>query len=80
MEIDIEGGLRVKISQKDNICSVIESPKATGTIFVPHFVEHENQSYKIITIGRNAFQNCDIDCLTFAKDSEVETFEGFCFF
>lgn len=44
MEIEIEGGFRVKINQKDNACSVIESPKTTGTIFVPFFFEHENQS------------------------------------
>ncbi|KAK8834498.1 hypothetical protein M9Y10_032643 [Tritrichomonas musculus] len=79
MEIEIEGGLRVKINQKDNTCSVIESPKAKDTIFVPHFVEHENQSYKITSIGRNAFKNCYIDCLKFAEDSEVESFEENCF-
>ncbi|KAK8853734.1 hypothetical protein M9Y10_016277 [Tritrichomonas musculus] len=80
IEIEIEGRLRVKINQKDKTSSVIESPKATGTIFVPHFVEHENENYKIISIGQNAFKNCHIDTLTFAEDSEVETFKKNCFY
>ncbi|KAK8838865.1 hypothetical protein M9Y10_032907 [Tritrichomonas musculus] len=80
MEIEIKGNLKVKINQKDSTASVIESPKANGTVFIPRFAEHENVKYKIISIEKNAFKNCFIDRLTFAKDSEVETFEKNCFY
>lgn len=76
MEIEIEGGLRVKLNQNDNTSSIIESPKASGTVFIPKFVEYENQKYKIISIGDYAFNaNKSIDYLTFPEDSEVERFE-----
>ena len=79
MEIEIKGNLRVEINQKDKTASVVKSPKASGNVLIPHFAEHENKNYKIISIKGYAFSNCDIDCLTFAKDSEVETFERCCF-
>ncbi|KAK8841617.1 hypothetical protein M9Y10_027242 [Tritrichomonas musculus] len=79
MEIEIKGNLRVKINQNDKTASVVKSPKASGNVLIPHFAEHENKNYKIISIEGYAFINCNIDCLTFAKDSEVETFKSYCF-
>ena len=79
MEIEIEGGLNVKINQKNNTASIIKSPKAKGTVFIPRFVEFENHKYKIISIEQYAFSNIKIDSLTFPEDSEVESFEWYSF-
>ena len=78
--IEIKGNLRIKIDQKNDTASVYKSPEVSGHVFIPHFVEHENKKYKIISIGEHAFNGCKIDSLTFSKDTEVETFEKYCFF
>ena len=79
MEIEIKGNLRIKINPKNNTASITKSPKASGQVSIPHFAEYENKNFKIISIEANAFTNCNIDSLTFAKDSEVETFDENCF-
>ena len=45
MEIDLKGGIRIKINQKASTASVTKSPKATGHIFIPKFAEYENNLY-----------------------------------
>ena len=80
MEIEIDGGLRVKINDKTKTASIIRSPKATGIILVPRFAEHNNIKYIITSIGNCSFEFNDIECLTFPEDSEVQTFETHSFF
>ena len=75
MEIDIRGGLRVSINKKDKTASIIKSPEAKGIILVPRFATHDNINYKIISIGGNSFENCNIEFLTFPEDSEIESFK-----
>ena len=76
MEIEIKGDLRVKIDQKNKTASIIESPKAKGTVLIPRFAEYENVKYKIISIDTSSFRDTKIESVTFPEDSEVETFEG----
>lgn len=80
MEFEIKDGLKVKINEANNTASIIKSSKATGKVFIPHFFEKGNVKYKIIAISKNAFENCNIESLTFPEDSEVEIFESSCFF
>lgn len=79
MEIEIGGGLRVKINQKDCTSFIIESPEATGNVFIPQFAVYEGEKYNIISIKENAFTRCIINSLTFPEDSKVETLEANCF-
>lgn len=79
MEIIIEGGLIAKINQKDNTASIIKSPKATGTVFVPRFAEYEGSKYKIISLSEDSFQGNFIELLTFPEDSELESIETHAF-
>ena len=80
MEIEIKGGLKVKINQKNDTCSIIKSSKDTRNVFIPRFAEYEEKKYKIILFDSGAFSGCNIDSLSFAEDSEFEMFEGYCFY
>ena len=64
---EIKDGLMVKINELDKTASIVESPKASGNIFIPSFYEKENIKYKIISIGHHAFEKCNIDTLVFPK-------------
>ena len=79
MEFEVKNGLRAIINETNNTASIVKSPKATGDVFIPRFVEKGNIQYKIISIGEKAFQDCKINSLTFPEDSEIETFESSCF-
>ncbi|KAK8897753.1 hypothetical protein M9Y10_015718 [Tritrichomonas musculus] len=75
MEIDIEGGLRVSINEKDKTASIIESPKATGIVLIPKFAKYNNIQYLITSISEKSFNRNYIEFLTFPEDSEVESFK-----
>ena len=79
MAFEVKNGLMAIINETNNTASIVKSPKATGNVFIPRFVEKGNIQYKIISIGEKAFENCKINLLTFPEDSEVETFESSCF-
>ena len=79
MEIEIDGNIRLALNKKDHTSSVIESPKATGSIFIPRFVEYKKEKYNIISIKKKAFSDNNIIDITFPDDSEIITFEQRCF-
>lgn len=80
MELSVKSGLRVKLNLQNKTCSVIESPDATGNVFIPHYIEFENEKYKIISIGTKAFYRNRINYLSFNENSEVQSFEKDCFY
>ena len=50
MEIEIEGGLRVAINEKDKTASITRLPKATGIVLITRFAKYYIK-YLIISIG-----------------------------
>ena len=77
--MEVEGGLRVSINEKNKTAIVIHSPNATGIVLVPRFAVINNIKYKIISIKGYAFEGNKIDFLTFPEDSEIESFDSNCF-
>lgn len=77
MEIDISGGIKLKL-KNDNTASVIKSENAIGDVFIPRTVEHQNKVYTITSLSSNAFYQNNIQSITFPDDSEVDTFEKDC--
>lgn len=47
MEIEVGEGLRARINSKNNTSSIIESPKANGNVFIPHYIEYKDQLSKL---------------------------------
>ena len=79
MEIQIDSGLRLKLNVDDCTASVIKSPTVTGNVFIPQIILHENIHYKIISLGRYAFESINVQSITFPENSEIKTFEKYCF-
>ena len=81
MEIEVENGLMVKINEKNNTASVIESPKASGTVLIPRSVQYKGKEYLITSIGSYSF-GCEnkIDFLEFDYNSEIESLSKNVFF
>ena len=64
LKVDFE----LKLIRKTMLVRLLNLPKQQVPFLFLFFL---NMKIKV--------RNCNIDCLTFAKDSEVETFEGCCF-
>ena len=67
MDIDIENGLKLNLNAKDHTASVIGLDDKEKIIFVPRFVEYENEKYLITKIKPNAFKWKKINYLKFDK-------------
>lgn len=72
-------GLKIKLDKEKHTSIVVSSPDATGNVFIPKFIEYKGMKYPIISISDRAFNDNKIESLTFAKDSEVRTFETLSF-
>lgn len=79
MEVDIEGGIKVKVDTVLKTAEVIKIPDEADTLIIPRYAKYKNKKYKItsICLGKNS---CHIKFLTFPKDSEIETFGKSCFY
>lgn len=75
MEIEDQSGLNLKLNEKNHVASVIKSPKAVGSVFIPRLIQHNGNDYKIISIDNEAFSSNKIESITFPQDSEVESFK-----
>ena len=75
MEIEDTSGLKLRLNANEHVASVIKSPKSTGNIFIPRFIQHEGNDYKIISIDEEAFSQNKIESITFPQDSEVLSFK-----
>lgn len=76
MEIeDDESRLNILINTKDHTASVMKSPKATGDVFIPRFIQHDNAKYTIKSIDEEAFSQNKIESIRFPDDSEVSSFK-----
>ena len=78
MEIEFNK-LQLKLNKKNLTSSVINSPKATGDVFIPQYVEYERKKYNIISIEAFAFSFKKITSLSFPENSELISFGDHCF-
>ena len=74
MDIDIENGLKLNLNANDHTASVIGLDDKEKIIFVPRFVEYENEKYLITKIKPNAFKWKKINYLKFDENSEIDSF------
>ncbi|KAK8890323.1 hypothetical protein M9Y10_035096 [Tritrichomonas musculus] len=79
MEIEINK-LRFQLNKEDHTSSVSKSPKASGKVFIPQFIEYEHEKYNIISLGQNAFEFNTIESIEFPEESEILSFEKDCFY
>ena len=75
MEIYDNDELKFKINQIDQVASVIKSPQAKGTIFIPHYVKYTDVQFKVTTIEGDSFVGNEIQSITFPPDSEIIRFK-----
>lgn len=76
MKIEDKNGIKYSLNLKKLTAVVIKSPNVCQYPFIPHFVQHGDQSFKVISIGPNAFNDMTIVSLTFDPDSEVKKFKN----
>lgn len=78
MEIDCN--LHIKLNKNDHTASVIQSPSADKSVFIPKTIEHEGEIYKITLLGRFAFSNSGTKYITIPEDSYITTIEYHSFY
>lgn len=66
-------------NEKDLTCSVGKSPEASGSILIPYSVEHNKNQYRVTSIEKHAFYNCQIESIGFSPKSCITIFKEFAF-
>lgn len=78
MEIDCN--LHIKLNKDHHTASLIKSPSADKSVFIPKTIEHEGEIYRITLLGRFAFSNSKTKYITIPEDSYITTIEYHSFY
>lgn len=81
MIIRDKSGLSYELNQNDYTAKIVESPAASGNLFIPRSIKHDTKYYSITTVAEKSFLfNLSIKSVYFSEDSEVETIEKEAFY
>ena len=68
------------LNEKEKTASVIGNEKATGQIYIPRSIFHQNQEFIITSIKESSFKNnLNISAIRFPPDSEIQIIEKYSF-
>ena len=76
METQIVNGLEFKLDKNEHTASAINLQDNVSKVFVPRFVEYENEKYLVTSLKDRIFQDKSIDSLMFDEHSEIDSFDS----
>ena len=70
MNIIEEKGISFSLNDQNFTATIVKSQNASGAIFIPRSIFHQNQEYIITTISSQSFSDCDKIELVFSQKTQ----------
>lgn len=75
--IIIDHDIKYELFFNNFTASIIESPKASGYVFIPRTIRYKSRDYLVTSIKSFSFKNnCDLKSLEFPEDSAIRIIES----